>query len=144
MKLFTQQSFYVAVFLAAALATTAGASAGERQGGPRGPNAEHLAAELGLSEAQTVEIEQILDDARERHEALRSSARGSTSGRPSPELRAEAMALRDETQARIAEVLTPDQLADWEALRAERQARRSGHQRSGHQRSGHQRQGGEL
>jgi Spy/CpxP family protein refolding chaperone len=131
MKLFTQQSFYVAAFLVAALAITAGASAGERQGGPRGPNVERLAVELDLSEAQTTEIEQIVADARERHEALRSSARSGTSGRPSPERRAEARALRDETQARIAEVLTPEQLADWEALRAERQARHAHRSRRG-------------
>jgi hypothetical protein len=41
------------------------------------------------------------------------------------------MAIRDETHARIAEVMTPDQLADWEALRAERQARRSSRPRRG-------------
>lgn len=131
MKLFTQQSFYVAAFLAAALAITAGASAGERQGGPRGPNAERLATELGLDDAQTTEIEQILADARERREALRNSARGSTSGHPSSEHRAGARALRDETKARIAEVLTPEQLADWEALRAERQAHHSKRARRG-------------
>ena len=131
MRLFTQQSFYVAAFLAAALAITAGASAGERQGGPAAPNPERLAAELGLSDVQTTEIEQILTDARQRHEALRSSARSGTSGRPSPEQRAEARALRDETQARIAEVLTPEQLADWEALRAERRARHSERSRRG-------------
>ena len=131
MKLFTQQSFYVAVFLAAAFALTAGASAGERQGGPRGPDAERLAAGLGLDDAQSAEIEQILDDARQRHEALRSSAGNGASGRPSREQRAEAMAIREETHALIAQVLTPDQLADWEALRAERQSRRSSRPRRG-------------
>lgn len=131
MKLLTQQSLFVALFLAAALALTAGASAGERQGGPRGPDVERLAAELGLSDAQTAEVEQILAAARQRHEALRSSARSSSSGRPSAEQRSEAMAIREDTEARIAEVLTPEQLEDWEALRAERQARHSSPRRRG-------------
>ena len=129
MKLFTQQSLYVALFLAAALALTAGASAGERQGGPRGPDAQRLAAELGLSDAQISEVEQILADARQRHEALR--ARSGKTGRPSLEVREQAKAIRDDTTARIAEVLTADQLADWEALRAQRQARHAAPRRRG-------------
>ena len=129
MKLLTQQSLYVALFLAAALALSAGAGAGERPSGPRGPDAERLAAELGLSDEQTTEIEQILNDARQSHEALR--ARSGTGGRPSPELREEAMAIRDEAKARIADVLTPAQLEDWEALRAQRQARHSAPRRHG-------------
>ena len=129
MKLLTQQSLYVAIFLAAALALTAGASAGERPGGPRGPDVDRLAAELDLSDEQTTEIEQILADARQSHEALRASS-GHT-GRPSPELREEAMAIREETHARIAEVLTPDQLEEFEVLRAQRQARHSAPRRRG-------------
>ena len=113
MNLLRQQALYVGIFLAAVFAVAVGAEAGQDRGGPpRGPDVERLAAELDLDADQQSRLEAIFDDTRSQLMALRDDVRAS-GGPPDATTRAEAERIREETDARVAEVLdtTPEEIS---------------------------------
>ena len=127
MKLIHQQALYVALFLGAALAVSAGAWAGPGGHGPqRGPDFEALQSELDLSDQQLAELRGIMTEARGSMMALRHAG-GAHGQRPSPELREQAEQIHAEADAQIAEVLTADQ---YERLENLREARRGQHRQA--------------
>jgi hypothetical protein len=81
---------------------------------------ERLEQVLGLSDAQTGQVETILAEQGKKRRALMQEAR---SGGQSGGVRDKMFALRDETNARLAAVLSDEQLAQYEKLAAERRAR---------------------
>ena len=135
MNLLRQQALYVGIFLAAVFAVAVGAEAGQDRGGPpRGPDVERLAAELDLDADQQSRLEAIFDDTRSQLMALRDDVRAS-GGPPDATTRAEAERIREETDARVAEVLDDAQYLRYVELREQRRAnRRSGGPREQRQR----------
>ncbi|HEU4440662.1 MAG TPA: HlyD family efflux transporter periplasmic adaptor subunit, partial [Burkholderiales bacterium] len=71
-----------------------------------------IQSELKPSEAQRAQIDEIFNDSRQKFARVRDM-------KGDGERRREAERIRAETNARIAEVLTPEQRPDWERLLAE-------------------------
>lgn len=97
-----------------------------------GADREALVARLELTDEQIAQVESIIEAANQQRMVLLRSVREEAEGRPDP---AALSALRDEMseidqaeRERLAEFLTPDQLAAYdeyrEQMRADRQARR--------------------
>ena len=118
-----------------------GGKGGHGRGGRGGEFGERFAQKLNLSEAQKQQIKDIQTQFRSENKAFFESARdtrrqireateaGDTAR--AEQLKAAAQSqharmkeLRDANRARIEAVLTPDQLAQWKALKAEREAKR--------------------
>ncbi len=91
------------------------------EGRPRQTTIERFADDLGLTAAQRVEIEEVLDEYRASAKALQTSVR--------PQYRA----LLDSARTRIESVLTGDQVIEYRALLEER-ARREGWERDSSER----------
>ena len=87
---------------------------------PRGPNMERLTAQLDLSVEQAPEVESILSSQGKKSRALFEQARSQGGGAG---VRDELMKLRDETSAMLGNILSEEQLAQYEKLAAERRAR---------------------
>jgi Spy/CpxP family protein refolding chaperone len=127
MKLFEMQTAYAGLFLAAALALSAGANASDppspgSAGMPgAGPDPARLSKELDLSSAQQAQVENILQEAATRRQALRAQA---GAGR-SEEMQAEAMAIREQTRAQLSQVLTKQQMERFEQMHQQRMQARS-------------------
>lgn len=104
-----------------------------RHGRHRGHDVEqrlqHMTERLGLDENQQVLVRQALEQARSEREALRASA--SPGERRSPERREAHRALMQRTMERIDAVLTPEQRATVEQMRARRMEHRGQHGRRG-------------
>ena len=105
-------------------------------GGPPGDPAAHidqLIDELDLSADQASQVRPILEEGMNRRRTLFESARGED-GRPDRSkmqaLRPEMEAIRVQTHAQLAEVLTADQMARLEEMRASRRAKHRGHGKS--------------
>jgi len=100
------------------------------QGAPQGPggpgrgqmNPErrlHMMKErLGLSDAQTAQVKAIFEDERTKAEALRADQTGDRQA-----MRPKMEAIRKDSEVRITAVLTPDQKAKWEEMRARERER---------------------
>jgi Spy/CpxP family protein refolding chaperone len=107
-----------------------------KRGGPPGDPAAHidqLIDELDLSADQTSQVRPILEESMNQRRALFEGA-GTGQGRPDRSqmqaLRPEMEALREQTDAQLAEVLTADQMAQFREIRASRQAEHRAHRKS--------------
>lgn len=87
--------------------------------GPEQYRREYMAemqSRLKLTPEQTAQIEAILDDMRNKYRALRE------------ELRPREKAMQAEQTARISALLQPEQQAEYERMRVEREARRKAYE----------------
>ena len=80
---------------------------------------QRLTQELELSTDQVSQVEAIFNDARTQREAIQSSYTLAQRD----QARQEMMAVRESARHQIEAVLTPEQLAEFEELRAERHRR---------------------
>jgi Spy/CpxP family protein refolding chaperone len=136
----------LAILGTAALALALGAGAvGAQVPGPEGPGetgprmgrAEGMARLLGLSEAQKVEVRKLMEGRRAEHEALREQVEANSeelkkaleSASPVPaevgelaieghRLREQGRALREAQDKAVRKVLTPEQQAKFDAMKA--------------------------
>ncbi len=76
---------------------------------------EEMKTQLGLSDDQAQKIQAIMEEQRPAMEAIRADQSLSREDRM-----AKFKELREATQAKIAPLLTPEQLAQYEALRKQR------------------------
>jgi Spy/CpxP family protein refolding chaperone len=93
------------------VATAGAASGGMRHGDPQARLA-HLQTELNLTDAQVDQIRPILEAQTAKARELMVRHRG----QDRRTLRTEMQALRDETRTALADVVSAEQLAQWEAL----------------------------
>jgi Spy/CpxP family protein refolding chaperone len=124
----------VAVMLGVAIPATAQERG--KKGGPHGDPAAHidqLIDELDLSTDQASQVRPILEESMNQRRALFEGAR-TGQGRPDRSqmqaLRPEMEAIREQTDAQLAEVLTADQMAQLREIRASRQAEHRAHRKS--------------
>jgi Spy/CpxP family protein refolding chaperone len=124
--------------LAAMLGVAIPATAQERgkRAGPHGDPAAHidqLIEELDLSADQASQVRPILEESMNQRRALFEGAH-TGGGRPDRSqmqaLRGEMVALREQTDAQLAEVLTADQMARFGEIKASRQAEHRAHRKS--------------
>lgn len=108
-------SLVIAGFVTAWAAPAAGQE-GEHQEGHHGhagqnpaAHLEHLKETLGLTDAQAVQVEAIVSDAMERHEAIFEGGHDDAA-------REQMRALHEETLARLSEVLNEEQRAKLEEM----------------------------
>ncbi len=104
-----------AKYLIPALLLLCGAIVGTAIAVPRGGFGFGMFEELNLSEDQKVQLQALHGERREQRQARRDSGE-----RPSPQ---EREALGEQFRAKLAEILTPEQLATLEAHRANRPER---------------------
>jgi Spy/CpxP family protein refolding chaperone len=114
--------------LAVVLFTAQLASAQQPPSGPPprggGPPVEMMARQLGLDDAQKVEVKRILEEQRARHETERKQF-AATGQRPTPEeMRATFQQHEQELTQALSGVLTADQLTKFKALQVERREHR--------------------
>ena len=115
-----RKSILIAVTASVALATTALAGpGGKRQADPEKMLAK-MTETLGLYDDQVPQVEAILKDAASKRQAIGDSY---TLNQRS-EAREAMKQLRDDTEARLADVLTDEQLARMAEIKAERKERR--------------------
>lgn len=95
----------IALTLAAIIPAAAYAAGDTRGHHSRGPHVERLAERLELSEEQQAKVRALFEEQREQHMALREQ-------------------MREQMHGKMAEVLTPEQLAKMEAMRAEHKEKR--------------------
>jgi Spy/CpxP family protein refolding chaperone len=74
-------------------------------------HAERIQEALGLTDARTAQVRRVLEASAERRHALRESGQMNREAHD---------ALRNETHARLAEILTPTEMEQLELMRAER------------------------
>lgn len=98
-----------------------GPPAGGRHGWDPDHRAEMMQKRLGLSDDQTAQVKAILVDSQIKMEALRSN----TSLAPQ-DRRAQAEAMRQDQQAKVRAVLTPDQQAKFDQMQAMHHERQGG------------------
>lgn len=143
MKKFT--TAVAVTILGATIAFAAPHGYGRGEGhGKRGGFGEKFAQELGLTDAQKEQIKAIKRASREENKAFFEQARATREQfhaakkandtatmeslkATAESQRAQMKQIRDAEKAKIASVLTPDQNAKWQALRAQRQAERGEH-----------------
>jgi periplasmic protein CpxP/Spy len=91
-------------------------SGGGRRFAPQDPAAQvkHLQSQLGLSADQANQLLPILTEARSQQMAVRQDS--SLAG---PDRMAKMQSIRQDTDAKVAAVLTPDQQTKYKAMRAE-------------------------
>lgn len=84
---------------------------GGPRGGQRGDQLKKMAAELNLTEAQKTQLQEAFKAQRESMQGLKDAA---------PEERRAAMKeAREKMDAKVKEILTPEQYAKWEKIREE-------------------------
>jgi len=93
------------------------ALASRGEGGPRGPHGpdqmlEKMRSDLNLNDQESQQIRAILDDTRNQYRSLRT------------EVRPRYDTIRQQARARIRAVLTPEQQKRFDAIVAERDAKR--------------------
>ena len=93
----------IALSLAIPAAIAAGLASPDAVGPPRGPNLDRLAQALNLTDQQKTDLKAIFADQGKKRRAL-----------------------REETRARMQEVLTAEQLAQLDEMRQSRKARHGG------------------
>ena len=104
------------------------------QGAPQGPGGpgrggmmdperatQMMKDRLGLSDAQATQVKAVFEDQRTKAQALQADQSGDREA-----MRAKMMEIRKSSDERIAAILTPDQKAKWDAMRAEQQQRGPG------------------
>jgi Spy/CpxP family protein refolding chaperone len=133
--------FVFGASLAVASPEKEGRGFGEGRGHRRGAMAERLAEKLNLSDAQSDQIRSLHKNFREENKDMFMSFRdlrrdlrdakesGDTAKADAIKAEiqskhAEMKARRDSLDAKVAAVLTADQLAQWNTMKAEREARR--------------------
>ncbi len=84
---------------------------GDRMRGGGGYN-EEMFKDLNLSEAQKADIKKSFDEQKTKMDALRGNTSLSDADK-----RTQMKAMRDEQQAKIKSILTPEQNTKWEAAR---------------------------
>ena len=102
------------------LPATAQGDVGEVTRPPHGQRMEQMQADLGLTDAQVAQIKAIRERYRPERKAMREAEL------KDPALEARRKQMREEEQAAVKAVLTPDQQVRFEELRAARHAQ--GHQ----------------
>jgi len=76
---------------------------------------------LSLSDAQAAQVKAVFEDERTKSQALMADQSGDRDA-----MRAKMGDIRKDSEGRIAAILTPDQKAKWDAMRAEQQRRGPG------------------
>jgi Spy/CpxP family protein refolding chaperone len=108
------------LLLLAALAVCATALAeppqGPPPGGRGGPPIERLAKDLGLDAAQTTQVQAIFEQQHARMEAERAQFESSGTRPSREEMQAHHEQANADLRAQLATVLTPEQLAKFDAL----------------------------
>ena len=99
---------------------------GDDKGQPKGPpaagaRAERVATELGLSADQKVKWDSMMKGQAEKLKAIHDD----TNLTPDQK-REKAKTVREETNKKIKEILTPEQQAKWQKMREEHQGRPGG------------------
>jgi Spy/CpxP family protein refolding chaperone len=97
-------------------------------GGPGGPGrggmmdpdrrTQMMKDRLGLSDAQATQVKAVLVDERSKGQALMANQTGDRDA-----MRSQMQSIRKDSEDRISAILTPDQKAKWDTLRAEMQQR---------------------
>ena len=115
-----------------------GREGGERHGGKRGGFGAKFAQELNLTDAQKTQIKSIKQASREQNAAFFDQSRATMKEyftakmeqlKPAVDAaRAQMKQIRAAEDASIASVLTPDQNAKWQQLKADRAARHQEHE----------------
>ncbi len=107
----------------------------EQREAKRAERAAKMKEALGLSDAQAADIQDIKESYRPQFEALKERAKALKESGADREamqpIREEKRALKDQVKAEIATVLTAEQQAKLEELKAERGERRGGGRRGG-------------
>ena len=91
-------------------------------------NFEEMAARLNLSDQQLPQVQAIMQDSAARRAAVMEEFGVGDGERPEiglrqmRKLRGEMAPIREETAAQLAEVLTPEQMAEFEAIQEEQRA----------------------
>lgn len=88
--------------------------------------ADRLAKDLSLTDKQRAEIKQILNDEAEQMRANRPEGEGKRDRAHGKEMMEKMKAQREATDAKIAAVLTPEQQAKYEEMKANRPERPQG------------------
>jgi len=103
------------------------------QGAPQGPGGpgrgmmdperrtKMMKDRLSLSDAQAAQVKAVFEDERTKSQALMADQSGDRDA-----MRAKMGDIRKDSEGRIAAILTPDQKAKWDAMRAEQQRRGPG------------------
>jgi protein CpxP len=103
------------------------------QGGPQGPGgpgrgmmdperrSQMLKDRLGLSDAQAAQVKAVFEDERTKSQALMADQTGDRES-----MRPKMEAIRKDSETRIAAILTPDQKAKWDEMRAQQRGRGPG------------------
>jgi Spy/CpxP family protein refolding chaperone len=76
---------------------------------------------LGLSDAQAAQVKAVYEDERTKSQALMADQTGDRES-----MRPKMEAIRKDSETRIGAILTPDQKAKWDTMRAEQQRRGPG------------------
>ena len=124
----------LAVMLSVAIPATA-QERGKRMGPPGDPAAhiDQLIDELDLSTDQASQVRPILEESMNQRHALFEGA-GADGGRPDRSqmqaMRGEMEAIRDRTDAQLAEILSADQMTRFREFSASRQAEHRAHRKS--------------
>ena len=115
-----------ALTIAALFTVFVGAAALAGPGGHGDPQAhiDRLATELGLDDYQAEQVGAILGEQREKYRALHRELRDQGVERGSDEARALREQAQTETRARLATVLTDEQLSDFDELRKQHKHKR--------------------
>lgn len=129
-----------------AVAAPQGNHEGHGRGGHRGAFSERLATKLNLTDAQKQQIKDLnaqfrqdnkafFEQARATREQMRDAKKANDGAKIDAlkgtfeAQRAQMKQLREQQEARIATVLTPDQRAQWQQLKAQHAARKAQHDR---------------
>lgn len=114
--------------LAPAFADHHGGGKHGMQGHPGGPDPDRFAEALELTDAQRVEVDEIMNEARRQREAAMTEV-GSDASKAQ---RMERMRIiRDDTRSKLSEVLTDEQMTKLDKMREQHRARRMEHHKSG-------------
>ncbi len=104
------------------LATAQDTKAGQDKGGKRGPGLEQqlerLTTDLKLTDAQKPKVKAVLEESMKQRQGLRDV--------PEDQRREKMRAIMEEQQKKLKEILTPEQLEQWQKQRDEMRKGRPG------------------
>ena len=102
---------------------------GGRGGAMQDPakHAKMLQDRLGLSDDQTAKVQAVFEGDKAKMEAARSGGDGASPGGR----RGEMKAMREETEAKLAAIFTPDQKTKYDAMQAEMREKMKGQRQGG-------------
>ncbi|HEX4825934.1 MAG TPA: hypothetical protein VFV19_16660 [Candidatus Polarisedimenticolaceae bacterium] len=90
---------------------------------------DQMKKRLNLTPEQEAQIKPILQENAKKLQEMREKHMAANPGQPAPpdpETRKQMMAMREETDAKIAKILTPAQMEEWNKMRAEARQRMMG------------------